>query len=257
VLLAIDVGNTETLIGLFRDAELASHWRIATEPERTADELGLLVTGLLDQEDVDFRDDVTGVAVSSVVPAITHALKEMNRRYSHVEPLVIEPGVKTGLSVLTDNPREVGADRIVNAVAAFARFGGPCVVVDFGTATTYDAISEAGELLGTAIAPGILVSAESLFTHAARLPSVEIAEPRSVIGKNTVEAIQSGLLWGTVGETEGMINRMKKELGDEAQVVATGGLAAAIVPFTDAIDHHEPWLTLEGLRMIFDRNAGE
>lgn len=179
----------------------------------------------------------------------------MVERYFQFPPLIVEPGIKTGISVLTDNPREVGADRIVNALAAHTRFGGPCIVVDFGTATTYDAVSDKGDYLGGAIAPGMRISEESLTSHAARLPDVEIASPKSVIGKNTVEAMQSGLLWGTVAELEGMVDRMEAELGGEVTVVATGGLAEDVVPYTDCIDHYEPWLTLEGLRLIFERNV--
>jgi type III pantothenate kinase len=190
-----------------------------------------------------------------VVPDQTEALREMVREYFHFPPVVVEPGIRTGISVLTDNPREVGADRIVNALGAFHRFGGPCIVVDFGTATTYDAVSERGEYLGGAIAPGVRVSASGLFRSTARLPRVEMAVPRSVIGKNTVESIQSGLLFGTAAQVDGMVERMQKELGGRATVVATGGLAPVVVPLCQSIDHHEPWLTLEGLRLIFEKNA--
>ncbi len=255
MLLAIDVGNTETAIGVFRGEQLVHHWRISTVPERTADELALLFGGFLEQEGMSFSREVTGVAISSVVPAATQALRDMTVRYASFQPVVVEPGVKTGIPVLTDNPREVGADRIVNALAAHTRYGGPCVVVDFGTATTYDAVSEKGEYLGGAIAPGIQVSAESLFSHTARLPRVELVPPPSVVGKNTVNSVQSGLLWGTVAEVEGIVGRMKDELDPNATVIATGGLAEVIVPFCKGIDHHDPWLTLEGLRLVFEKNA--
>lgn len=256
MLLAIDVGNTETVLGVFTGAELTWHWRISTVTDRTADELAVLLAGFLSQHDLSFDSQITGVAISSGVPPLTEALRRMTERYFHFAPLIVEPGVKTGIPVLTDNPREVGADRVVNALAAYARFGGPCIVVDFGTATTYDAVSAKGEYLGGAIAPGMRISEESLTSHAARLPDVEILGTKSVIGKNTVEAMQSGLLWGTVAELEGMVERMETEMGGDVTVVATGGLAEDVVPHTDCIDHHEPWLTLEGLRLIFERNAG-
>ena len=256
MLLAIDVGNTETVLGVFKGDDLTWHWRISTVPDRTADELALLFGGFLAQHDLAFTSQVTGVAISSGVPSLTQALREMTERYFHFDPIVVEPGVKTGIPIRIDNPREVGADRVVNALAAFTRFGGPCVVVDFGTATTYDAVSDKGEYLGGAIAPGMRVSADSLTKHAARLPDVEMVSPSAVIGKNTVQAMDSGLLWGTVSELEGMVERIEDELGGEAVVVATGGLAATVVPLTDVIDHHEPWLTLEGLKLIFEKNVG-
>jgi type III pantothenate kinase len=256
MLLAIDVGNTETMLGVFQRDELAWHWRIATRPERTADESALLFGGFLEQQGLSFSRQITGVVLASVVPDQTQAIREMVHQYFHFQPVVVEPGTKTGIPILTDNPKEVGADRIVNALAAFTRYGGPCIVVDFGTATTYDAVSERGEYLGGAIAPGVQVSAAALFSATARLTRVELAEPRAVVGKNTVESLQSGLLYGTAAEVEGVVERIEKELGGHAVVVATGGLAAVIVPLTDAIDHHDPWLTLEGLRLIYERNAG-
>jgi type III pantothenate kinase len=255
MLLAVNVGNTETKLGMFRDEELVSHWRVSTRARRTADELALLFGGFLEQEGLSFSREITGVAISSVVPTITQSLREMTRRYFHFDPVVVGPGVKTGLAVLTDNPREVGADRIVNAVAAYSRYGGPCIVIDFGTATTYEAVSENGEFLGGVIAPGLEVSATGLSAIADRLPRVEVAPPRSIIGKNTVESLQSGLVFGTAAEVDGIVERMQKELGP-ATVVATGGLAEVVIPHCNTIDHHDPWLTLEGLRIIFDRNTG-
>jgi type III pantothenate kinase len=255
VLLAVDVGNTQTVLGVFEARELVWRWRIATQRERTADELALLFGGFLEQAGLSFSRQITAVVLASVVPAQTQALREMVRNYFHFQPVVVEPGIKTGISIQTDNPKEVGADRIVNAVAAFAKYGGPCVVVDFGTAITYDAVSEQGEYLGGAIAPGLQVSAAGLSSVADRLPRVEVVAPRSVIGKNTVEALQSGLLLGTASEVDGMVERMQKELGGHATVVATGGLADAVVPLCQSVDHHEPWLTLEGLRLIFERNT--
>lgn len=255
MLLTIDVGNTETVLGVFDEGELLWHWRLSTIPDRTADELAVFLEGFLRQRDLSFDNDISGVAICSGVPALAESLRRMCDVYFEFPPIIVGPGVKTGISVLTDNPREVGADRIVNALAAHERFGGPCVVVDFGTATTYDAVSAAGEYLGGAIAPGMRISEESLTSRAARLPDVEIADTESVIGKNTVEAMQSGLLWGTVAEVEGMVERMERELGGDATVVATGGLAEDVVPHTDVIDHYEPWLTLEGLRLIYERNS--
>jgi type III pantothenate kinase len=255
MLLAIDVGNTQTMLGVFQGRDLAWHWRMATRRERTADELALLFGGFLEQQGLSFSRQITGVAIASVVPDQTHELREMVGRYFGFEPVVVEPGTRTGIAILTDNPREVGADRIVNALAAFDKFGGPCLVVDFGTATTYDAVSERGEYLGGSIAPGVGISATALFAATARLPRVELHEPRSIIGKNTVESIQSGLLYGTAAEVDGMVERMQKELGGHATVVATGGLASAIVPYCETIDEQEPWLTLEGLRLVYEKNT--
>jgi type III pantothenate kinase len=255
MLLAIDVGNTETVLGVFEGEDLTRHWRLSTVPNRTADELAVWLTAFLEQEGLSFARDVTGIAICSGVPVVTEALRRMVQSHFDFPAVIVEPGVKTGISVLTDDPREVGADRIVNALAVHERFGGPCIVVDFGTATTYDAVSAKGEYLGGAISPGMRISEESLTSHAARLPDVEIAGPKAVIGKNTVEAMQSGLVWGTVAELEGMVERMEEELGGEAIVVATGGLAEDVLPYTDCVDHNEPWLTLEGLRLVHERNT--
>jgi type III pantothenate kinase len=254
VLLAVNIGNTQTVLGVFRGDELAWQWRVSTEPDRTADEMALLFGGVLEQQGLSFSKEITGVAISSVVPASTQALREMADRYFGFPPVVVEPGTKTGIPILTDNPREVGADRIVNGLAAFSKFGGPAVVVDFGTATTYDAVSDKGEFLGGAIAPGLQVAGESLFTATARLPQVELLAPRAAIGRNTVEAIQSGIVFGAAAELEGMVDRMEKELGP-ATVVATGGLAPIVIAHTDVVDNYEPWLTLEGLRIVYERNA--
>jgi len=255
MLLAIDVGNTQTVLGVFRSEELVWHWRMATHGERTADELALLFGGFLEQQGLSFSQEITGVAIASVVPDQTVALREMGDRYFGFRPVVVEPGIKTGISIQTDNPKEVGADRIVNGLGAFAKYGGPCIVVDFGTATTYDAVSENGEYLGGAIAPGIQVSAAALFGATARLPRVELTVPKLPIGKNTVDSIRSGLLFGTAAEVDGMVERMQKELGGHVTVVATGGFADAIVPLSQAIEHHEPWLTLEGLRLVYEKNT--
>ena len=254
MLLAIDVGNTETVVGVFRDHELAARWRIHTSPERTADELALVFGGFLGQEGLSFDKNVTGVILSSVVPNATQQFREMVDRYFPFDAVVVEPGIKTGVPVLTDNPREVGADRIVNALAAFTKYGGPAIVVDFGTATTFDVVSEKGELLGAVIAPGLQIAMRALYEQAARLPLVELVAPKSAVGKNTVESVQSGLVFGYASMVDGMVGRISDELG-QATVIATGGLAPMVIEECRTVDHHDPWLTLEGLRLVFDRNA--
>ena len=256
MLLAVNVGNTNTVLGVFRSAELKWQWRISTQRERTADELAVVFGGLLEQQDLSFTRQITGVVICSVVPTSTQALRQMVTTYFSFPPVVVEPGTRTGISILTDNPREVGADRIVNALAAFDRYGGPCIVIDFGTATTYDVVSEKGEFLGGAIAPGIQTSNGSLASATARLPQVELHAPRSAIGRNTVEAIQSALVFGTAAETDGMVGRIRAELGSAVKVVATGGLAPIVVPHCEHVDETDPWLTLRGLRLVFERNVG-
>jgi len=270
VLLAADVGNTEIVLGVFDDVGMRSTgtddpedrgprhtWRLSTRPERTADELALYLDGFLASRGIAMADDLTGFVVASVVPDVTAALREMVDRSLPFPPLVVGPGTKTGVPVLTDNPREVGADRVVNALAAFTRYGGPAVVVDFGTGTNFDVVSERGEFLGGVIAPGLQISAQSLFSRTARLTRVDLVPPRSPIGKGTVEAIQSGLLYGTAGEVDGIVERIRAELGaPEAPVVATGGLAPVVIPHCRTVDHHEPFLTLEGLRLVYERTAG-
>ena len=254
MLLAADVGNTEIVLGVFDDAALLHTWRVSTQPERTSDELALMVSGLLAQRGWSFDAQITGFVVASVVPDVTQAIRELADRYLTFPPVIVGPGTKTGVPVLTDNPREVGADRVVNALAAFTRFGGPVIVVDFGTGTNFDIVSGSGEFLGGVIAPGLQISAQSLFSRTARLTRVELTAPRSAIGKSTVEAIQAGLVFGTAGEVDGIVERIKGELPG-ASVVATGGLAPVVIPHCRTIDHHEPWLTLEGLRLVFDKNA--
>jgi type III pantothenate kinase len=255
MLLTIDVGNTQTTLGLFDGGEVVEHWRISTDPRRTADELAVLMNGLMGAR----AQQVDGLSICSSVPAVLHELREVTRRYyGDVPAVLVAPGVKTGVHVLMDNPKEVGADRIVNALAANHLYGGPCIVVDFGTATTFDAINERGDYVGGAIAPGIEISVEALGVRGAQLRKIELARPRNVIGKNTVEGMQSGVLYGFAGQVDGLVNRMAKELSpkdpEDVQVIATGGLAPLVLGEADSIDVHEPWLTLIGLRLVFERN---
>jgi type III pantothenate kinase len=254
MLLVVDVGNTQTVIGLYDGEELLDHWRIGTNADRTSDEHALLFTQFLEQHGFSFDDDVTGIAVSSVVPRLTAVLREMSERYFRFDAVVIEPGIKTGVPILYENPREVGADRIANAVGALDRYGGPAVVVDFGTATTFDAISAKGEYLGGAIVPGIEISMDALFARAAWLRRVELVEPRNAIGRSTIESIEAGVVYGSVAMVDGMVRRFEDELGKSA-VIATGGLGSLIAPLSDTIEHLEPWLTLHGLRLIHARNT--
>lgn len=251
MLLAIDVGNTNTVLGMFEDEELASSWRIKTDARTTADEMALTYRGLLAD-----AGDIGGIALCSTVPAVLREMRVMLDRYfAGVPTVIVEPGTKTGVPVLTDNPKEVGADRIVNTIAAHHLFGGPCIVVDFGTSTNLDVVSAKGEFLGGALAPGIEISLDALASRAAQLRKVELVRPRSVIGKNTVEALQSGALYGFAGQVDGLVDRIVEELGDVTAVVATGGLAPIVVLESQTITHHEPDLTLVGLRLVFEKNA--
>ena len=250
MLLAIDVGNTNTVLGLFAGQTLAASWRIKTDARTTADELMLTFRGLLQGHSA-----IEGIALCSTVPAVLREMRVMLDRYYPTTPTVIvEPGIKTGVPILTDNPKEVGTDRIVNTLAAFHGFSGPCIVVDFGTSTNLDVVSAKGEFLGGALAPGIEISLEALAERAAQLRKVELVEPRSAIGKNTVEALQSGALYGFAGQVDGLVDRIVAELGTVTAVIATGGLAPIVVPESRTITHHEPDLTLVGLRLIFERN---
>ncbi len=253
MLLTADVGNSQTVLGLFREAELVRDWRIATESHRSADELAVVVEGLLRLEDLS-PGHVERFAMASVVPALIWEYRKMCERYLELEPLVVGPGVKTGMPVKTSNPDEVGPDLIADGVAAFDAHGGPVIVVDFGTATTVGAVSQLGEYLGTAIAPGVLTALDALVSRAARLRSVELKDPGTVIGKSTVQSLQAGVIYGFAGQVDGLVRRMDAELGGGAVTVATGGLAGLISRHTETIQHHDPYLTLRGLRIIAERN---
>jgi type III pantothenate kinase len=248
------VGNTQTVFGVFDGERLAEHWRVATESERTADELGALLARLLELRGLGFGD-VGGVSLSTTVPSLSRAYEELAERYLEAPLLAVGPGTRTGIPILYDNPREIGPDRIVNAVAAKERYGAPCIVVDFGTSTNFDAVSAAGEYVGGVLAPGIEVSMDALFARAARLVKVDFVEPPAVIGKTTVAGLQSGLVYGFAGQVDGIVTRMRGELGEDARAIATGGLAELIAPHARTIERVDPLLTLEGLRLVWELNA--
>ena len=254
MLLAVDVGNTNVTLALFDGERLVADWRVTSHRVRTADELAVELRQLFELRGLDFGI-VDGVVISSVVPNINPALAEVSRRYLKCEPVMVGPGVKTGVRIRYDNPKDVGADRIANALAAYTRYGGPVIVIDFGTAVTYDAISADGDYLGGAIAPGVEISLDALVSHTAMLRRVEAVAPDSVIGRNTVASIQSGLVWGFVAQVEGMVQRMIAELGGSAKVIATGGQAALVAGLTQVIETTDPLLTLEGLRLIYAQNS--
>ncbi|MET0422015.1 MAG: type III pantothenate kinase [Acidimicrobiia bacterium] len=254
MLLTIDCGNTQTVIGLFDGRELVDHWRIASVAERTSDEMALMFQQFLGFHGFSFDAQVTGLAIASGVPRVTAALREMSERYFGFPALVLEAGVRTGMPILYDEPKNVGADRIANAIGAYDQYGGPSIVVDFGTANTVDAISGKGEYLGGAIFPGIEISLDALFSRAAALRRVELVAPKNVIGKSTIEAIQSGAVYGFSGQVDALVDRFQTELG-ASTVVATGGLAELIMPHSRTIQHYEPWLTLQGLRIVYERNS--
>ncbi|HEY76512.1 MAG TPA: type III pantothenate kinase [Thermoflexia bacterium] len=256
MLLAIDVGNTNITFGLYQGKTLGPRWRIRTIHDKMPDEYGILLLQLFRHRG-HRPEDVTGVAIASVVPPLTPTFVQVCREYLGQDPLVVDAGVRTGVRIRYENPKEVGADRVVDAAAVRALYGVPACVVDFGTATTFDAVSAEGDYLGGAIAPGIGIAAQALFERTAKLPRVELTRPPSAIGRNTVHSIQSGLLFGYVGLVEGMVARFKAELGPETRVIATGGLAEVIAKETDVIDVVDPWLTLHGLRIIYELNRRE
>jgi type III pantothenate kinase len=248
MLLAVDVGNTQTALGLYRDDELTDSFRLATDPSRTGDELAVTLTALLDLDAVD------GVCLSTTVPALQREWERVADRWLQAPLLVVGPGTRTGIAIRYDDPREVGPDRIVNAVAASARYGAPCIVVDFGTSTNFDIVSPAGEYVGGVLAPGIEISMEALFARAARLVKVDFVAPASVIGKTTVAGLQSGLVYGFAGQVDGIVARIRGELGVDAQTVATGGLADLIAPYAATLECVDPFLTLDGLQLVWARN---
>ena len=254
MLLVFDVGNTNMVLGVYEGTELKKHWRINTDKEKTSDEYGILISNLFQYDKVDMNS-ITDVIISSVVPNVMHSLENFCIKYCNKKPLIVGPGIKTGLNIKYDNPKQVGADRIVNAVAAIEKYKSPMIIIDFGTATTFCAISEKGDYLGGTIAPGIKISSEALFQRASKLPRVELAKPGTAICKNTVSAMQSGIIYGYVGLVDKIISMMKSELGgDDIKVLATGGLSVLIASETDSIDYVDKFLTLEGLRLIYDKN---
>ncbi len=254
MVLVVDVGNTHIVLGVFEDKKLLASWRLGTNKERTSDELGMLILGLFNHEKLSI-EKIEAVIVASVVPPIMYTLEHAIKKYINIQPMIIGPGTKTGINIRCQNPKEVGADRIVNAVAGFEMYGGPLIIVDMGTATTFCAISEKGEYLGGVICPGVKISAEALYQKAAKLPRIDLVKPESVIGKNTVSSMQSGVFYGYVGQVDYIVHRIKKEMHEEnIRVIATGGLSRLIAEESITINDVNSTLTLEGLRLIYERN---
>ena len=259
MLLTIDIGNTNMVLGVFDGDRVIDHWRISTVPDRTSDELAVMLHGLLGRSAVLDGREIHGISLCSTVPSVLHEMREMIKRYyDHVPALIVEPGIRTGVSVRYDNPKEIGTDRIMNTVAAVHLYGGPAIVVDFGTSTNFDAVSSRGEFVGGALAPGIEISVDALSRRAAQLLKVELTRPNRVIGKNTVAALQSGIIYGVAGQIEGIVRRMTAELSPDdpeaVTVIATGGLAPLVIEEVEVIDVYEPWLTLIGLRLVWERH---
>lgn len=254
MLLVFDIGNSNIVLGAYKGEQLLRHWRISTDRQKTGDEYGLLINNLFEHHKLNVKD-IQAIIISSVVPPLVVPISKMCKRYFNIEPLIVGPGIKTGIRLKYENPREIGADRIVNAVGAYEKFGGPLIIIDFGTATTFCAIDDNGDYLGGAIAPGIGISTEALFQRAAKLPRIELVIPKSVICRNTVASMQSGIIFGFTGQVDEIVRRMKEELGKDAKVVATGGLANLIAKQSKAIDIVEPFLTLDGLYILYKRNS--
>jgi type III pantothenate kinase len=256
MLLAIDIGNTNVVLGVFDGKKLLTHWRIVTKPDRTEDEYGMLIHNFFRTASLD-KAQTKGIIISCVVPPMVRTMEELCAKYLHVTPLFIGPGIKTGMPIRYDNPHEVGADRIVNAVAAYEKFKRPLVIVDFGTATTFDYISPGGEYMGGAIAPGIGISTEALFLKASKLPRIELVRPSTIIGKNTTASLQAGIMYGYIAMVDGIVEKIKKEVETDPRVIATGGMADVIAEESRTIDEVDNLLTLEGLRLIYEKNLEE
>lgn len=254
MILVVDVGNTNIVLGIYEGKQLLHHWRLSTNRSATTDEYGMMMVNLFRHADIHL-EQVEGIIISSVVPPLMFVLEHLCLKYLKKTPLVVGPGIKTGLNIRYENPKEVGADRIVNAVAAIELYGSPCIVVDFGTATTFDYIDEGGQYIGGAVAPGIGISTEALYQRAAKLPRIELAKPKSVVGRNTVSSMQAGIIYGFAGQVDGIVDRIKQEFESEPKVIATGGLAELISSESRTIETVNPLLTLQGLQIIYERNA--